>query len=70
MEPTTTTTTTHDQEEQEVQRPRMMRKPQEPTRKEWEEHQLTHMPFRDWCPFCVRGKANADRHQEGACPFS
>ena len=31
-------------------------KPAEPTRKEWEEHQLTHVPFRSWCPFCVKGR--------------
>eukprot|EP00969_Alexandrium_andersonii_P000118 5376-Alexandrium_andersonii.AAC.1 len=58
MEPTTT----DDRQEQEVQKPRMMRRPQEPSRREWEEHQLTHMPFRDWCPFCVRGKAKAQGH--------
>eukprot|EP00969_Alexandrium_andersonii_P319376 14108652-Alexandrium_andersonii.AAC.1 len=66
MEPTTST---YDEEKaQEAQKPRLMRRPEEPTRKEWEEHQLTHMPFRDWCPFCVRGKAKASGHRRETDP--
>ena len=28
-----------------------------PSKKEVEEHMVTHIPFRDWCPHCVRGKS-------------
>ena len=28
------------------------RSPKDPTRKEREEHELTHMPFRSWCEDC------------------
>ena len=38
-------------------------KPEEPTRKEWEEHQLTHVPYRSWCPFCVKGRGRQDAHR-------
>lgn len=27
-----------------------------PSQLEREEHELTHLPFRDWCPYCVQGK--------------
>ena len=26
-----------------------------PSREECEEHMRTHMPFRSWCEFCVKG---------------
>ena len=29
---------------------------------EIEEHNLTHLPFRDWCDFCVQGKAGSHPH--------
>ena len=29
--------------------------PRLPTEKEVEEHNLTHVPYRNWCPHCVRG---------------
>ena len=41
----------------------MIRELEEPTRKEYEAHPLTRMPYRDWCPHCVRGKAMATRHE-------
>ena len=35
-----------------------------PTKKEVEEHMLTHIPYRSWCPHCVRGKARASYHKQ------
>ena len=50
-------------EEEETEEPetgarktRMMRDPRLPTQEELLEHEKTHLPFRDWCPFCVRGR--------------
>ena len=34
-----------------------------PTEAEFEEHMISHYPFRNWCPHCVRGKANAAAHR-------
>ena len=31
--------------------------PKDPTKKEKEEHVLTHMPFRSWCEDCVKSMA-------------
>ena len=28
------------------------------------EHNLTHLPFRDWCAFCVQGRAVSHPHQK------
>ena len=35
----------------------------QPSKREMEEHMLTHIPYRSWCPHCVRGKARAKYHK-------
>ena len=37
-------------------------KPAKPTQQERAEHELTHLPFRNWCPTCVANKGRADNH--------
>ena len=32
------------------------------TRQEYNEHMLTHLPFRSWCDHCVSGKSREDAH--------
>lgn len=27
-----------------------------PSKEEWDNHMRTHIPYRKWCPHCVRGK--------------
>ena len=39
-------------------------KPCMPTKEEVEIHNATHVPFRNWCVFCVKGKAKSDPHFE------
>ena len=36
-----------------------------PSRSEIDEHMLTHIPipFRSWCPHCVKGKAKGRHHR-------
>ena len=34
----------------------------EPTHKEREEHEATHVPFRDWCKHCVMGRGHTHHH--------
>ncbi len=38
----------------------------QPTAKELEDHRVDHLPYRNWCPWCVRGKANGQLHRR-AC---
>jgi hypothetical protein len=38
--------------------------PLEPTPQEVEEHQLTHLPFRNWCRHCCRGRGVEMSHQK------
>ena len=33
-----------------------------PTKEEMEDHNRTHLPFRDWCPHCIKGKAKTGYH--------
>ena len=35
-----------------------------PSELEVEEHNITHLPYRSWCPHCVRGKAPAGQHRK------
>ena len=36
--------------------------PYKPIDKEVDEHEATHVPFRSWCPACVRAKAPTPAH--------
>ena len=37
--------------------------PVEPSSEEIEAHMLTHLPYRSWCPHCVRGKGKSMAHR-------
>ena len=54
--------TDNEEETQQAQRPRGMKAPQQPTRQERFEHELTHLPYRSWCPICVKSKGRTDNH--------
>ena len=34
-----------------------------PSKEEYEAHMRTHIPYRKWCPFCVKGKRIAEGHR-------
>ena len=41
------------------------RSPKDPTRKQREDHERMHMPYRSWCEDCVRSRArNAPHHKQ------
>ena len=44
--------------------PKTLQTPKEPTQEERELHNLTHMPYRAWCPLCVRCKGVGDYHKQ------
>ena len=55
----------HDADEQEPQQARAAKglpQPAQPTAQERAEHELTHLPFRSWCPTCVANKGRANNH--------
>ena len=37
----------------------------QPSQQEWADHQRIHIPFRKWCPYCVRGKCTSGAHRRG-----
>ena len=47
--------------ESSARRPKGLPAPGEPTLTERREHELTHLPFRSWCPTCVRAKSKQNR---------
>ena len=49
--------------EEEAVRPKTKAPPKQPSAEEVENHMVTHLPFRDWCPHCVRGKSGSKPHK-------
>ena len=45
-----------------VRGPRYIRKIQAPSQEEVERHNLTHLPFRNWCPHCMKGRGKEAPH--------
>jgi hypothetical protein len=45
--------------------------PKQPTAPEIMEHNLTHMPYRSWCPICIqrRGRSDAHPHRSSSRPI-
>ena len=41
---------------------RPLPEPKPPSREDVRKHNLTHWPYRSWCPWCVMGRRNADPH--------
>ena len=48
---------------EEASRPTTRAPPVKPSAAEVENHMVTHLPFRDWCPHCVRGKSGSKAHK-------
>ena len=45
--------------------PRQLQDPKLPSKKEVEDHNLAgHMPYRNWCTFCVMGRGKATPHKK------
>ena len=40
--------------------------PQEPTPEMVNRHNLTHLPYRSWCPHCVAARRNNAAHRQGS----
>ena len=38
--------------------------PKKPTQAEVDEHEKTHLPFRNWCEICISGRSKDDKHEE------
>ena len=47
----------------EVELPKKVYYDTRPSKEEVELHNLTHLPYRSWCPHCVKGKAKRRHHR-------
>ena len=45
--------------------PKSLRSPIRPPASEVEKHELTHLPYRNWCRVCVEAKGKEDAHPRG-----
>ncbi len=52
--------------EKETERTKSITDPRKPTEKEFEDHHRTHLPYRNWCPHCVRAKGKDLDHRKAA----
>ena len=50
------------EEQQEARKAKGLPAPPQPTAQERLEHELTHLPYRSWCPVCVQAKGRSDNH--------
>ena len=48
----------------EARLPKILLAPTQPTEEERELHNLTHLPFRAWCPICTKCKSHGDYHSK------
>ena len=55
-----------EEEAGEAREAKTLRDPGAPTEAEVERHNVTHLPFRSWCPACVEGKARDRKHKKQA----
>jgi hypothetical protein len=53
-------------EDEEARPTKGMRGPTTPTKQEREDHERDHIPFRNWCAHCVRGKSKSSGHYSAA----
>ena len=54
------------QEEEEANKAVAPKIPIKASQDEVDAHMLTHLPFRSWCPQCVRGKSKGKAHRKQA----
>ena len=52
-----------EEETEESRRPRIARRPQTPTKAEYDAHMTLHADYRDWCPDCVAGRGISHQHR-------
>lgn len=50
---------------QEGRKPKSLRDLGLPSKEEGDIHNMTHLPFRSWCPSCVTGRARDRPHRKG-----
>ena len=41
---------------------KVRKQPVTPSWQEVQDHNATHYPYRDWCPYCVAGQGRRDKH--------
>ena len=54
-----------DDMEEDVKAPKVAARPYQPTKAEIEAHEITHLPYRNWCEHCVAGKGVSSPHISG-----
>ena len=56
--------TEEEDEQQSASKAKAMMQPVQPTPQEIQQHNLTRMPYRSWCPVCVQSRGRQTSHQQ------
>ena len=64
LEPTAPESNQTKDEETEIDIPESGSVPKTPSLEEYNKHQVTHYPFKDWCPICVKNAAKNKPHKK------
>ena len=56
--------TEEEDEQQSANKAKAMMQPVQPTPQEIQQHNLTHMPYRSWCPVCIQSRGRQTSHQQ------
>ena len=51
-----------EEDTEDVNAPKVAARPHQPTKAEIEAHEITHLPYRNWCAHCVAGKGVSSPH--------
>ena len=51
-------------QEEEAEEPKVRKAPKGPSKEERAKHEATHLPFREWCKHCVRGRGKNTPHKK------
>ena len=51
---------------EEAMRCQVVRDPGEPSQRERDEHDVTHLPFRSWCRICLEAKGKEKDHRKAS----
>ena len=54
---------TEDVDEDTVRGPKYIRDFRVPSLEEFQRHMMTHLPYRSWCEYCVKGRGKEAPHQ-------
>ena len=58
------------EDEEDVEKIKVASDPKLPSQQEVDEHRCTHVPYRDWCRWCVLGRGRGLQHSRALASWT